>query len=453
MKRVFLLVLLVLASCGPQQQLIPSTDALPSIQNSVNVDSEYLQRMLVHTLQQAEQDYYESQKTPQLLYVNFYGATVKKGYDAGESSIICANEAVLPSKNLPTDTISEIDKTLNSYFKDINSNVLVVYEEPEFMTYTTVHVTDNIESTNCTTSEGADGLAALDYFNLNKQDIAFAFTNGSEDATIIANLIAHVAGHTFGLEDSNEKTDIMSPNISSIMTGFQKAKTKSKNKTQDSPALLRANVGRVNYTPLLVNSQLDEIKTLPSELEGIAGIESIAGLGKLLADVKENTIGDASDLKESLDQTLLGEENDISIEGIDELMTVLGVVSGAYMNSDSFNNLKDVLLPSLIGTIGGIPGLTEIAGYLAIATLVLDLVSILTNTKNDKVKDLPTLNGLPNLTTLLDLDKITSKAELATTASKHFAVISLNFKGNIRQSLLSFVKIAYSQRFRQIELD
>lgn len=97
-------------------------------------------------------------------------------------------------------------------------------------------------------SMGVAGIAPFDIGNRSDDDIGFAFAGalgsgrGEADLDQLAAVIAHEAGHTFGLDHVQPVTDLMHPTVNDEMTAFTAAETLD-GAWQDAPAMLRAVLG------------------------------------------------------------------------------------------------------------------------------------------------------------------------------------------------------------------
>jgi hypothetical protein len=97
-------------------------------------------------------------------------------------------------------------------------------------------------------SMGVAGIAPFDIGNRSDDDIGFAFAGalgagrGEADLDQLADVIAHEAGHTFGLDHVQPVTDLMHPTVNDEMTAFTAAETLD-GAWQDAPAMLRAVLG------------------------------------------------------------------------------------------------------------------------------------------------------------------------------------------------------------------
>lgn len=97
-------------------------------------------------------------------------------------------------------------------------------------------------------SLGVAGIAPFDIGNRTDDDIGFAFAGvlgsgrGEPDLDRLAAVVAHEAGHTFGLDHVRPVTDLMHPTVNDEMTAFTAAETLD-GAWQDAPAILRAVLG------------------------------------------------------------------------------------------------------------------------------------------------------------------------------------------------------------------
>jgi hypothetical protein len=92
------------------------------------------------------------------------------------------------------------------------------------------------------------GIAPYDIGNRADDDIGFVFSGvlgagrGTQDLDQLAAVVAHEAGHTFGLDHVRPPTDLMYPTVNDAMTAFTAAET-LEGDWQDAPAMLRAALG------------------------------------------------------------------------------------------------------------------------------------------------------------------------------------------------------------------
>ncbi len=186
---------------------------------------------------------------PPVLYLDFEGAEV----DRRDSFVIppeLGSVYVPPFDPEPYGVddrdaaIDAVTKRVARHFRDYG--VRVVHVPPAHGAYTVVLVGGGPELVG--RPEGVAGIAPVDRGNRSPADVAFAFAGvlgegrGQADLDALAAVIAHEAGHTYGLDHDVEPTSLMFPAVDDAMTGFVAAQ-RIDGQWQDAPALLRRALG------------------------------------------------------------------------------------------------------------------------------------------------------------------------------------------------------------------
>ena len=160
-----------------------------------------------------------------VLFINFDGAPLRSGQCSNSvqncSFIVeCAGTAMYPaySGNNRQQVVDMVKGWLSAY------NVTVVTERPASGDYTMCMVggTPNSVCNQQAAAAGAAGVAPLDCNNmLGENDVVFAFTDVVQNDTLaVAATIAQESAHGWGLEHTNEMTDVMYPYLTSVTNGF-----------------------------------------------------------------------------------------------------------------------------------------------------------------------------------------------------------------------------------------
>ena len=177
--------------------------------------------------------------TQPVLWVNFGGATVSKGFSRGQSFLVCSDKAVLPAAtDRSAEDQAKIVSKVQKYFTDAGVHLLVTSTKPTAGDWTTVHVAGTMADLGCPEEEVL-GTAPQDNGNANPNDVAFVFSKRAASTDLLAQAIAHEAGHTYGLSHVTDPTDLMALDASDKVTGFKVSALCDGSGNQDGPALLR----------------------------------------------------------------------------------------------------------------------------------------------------------------------------------------------------------------------
>jgi len=179
----------------------------------------------------------------EVMWLNFGGAAVERGYLKGQSFLVCSEKATIPaSAALTTASQEEIVTNVQGFFTAAGANLTVTGTKPLSGDYTTVIVGGSLTDLGCKDS-GEFGASPLDIGNANHNDIAFVFAaSGISDKQLAVN-IAHVSAHTYGLGNVSDATDIMAESPLDTAVGFAVGKLVATGAEQNSPALLAEATG------------------------------------------------------------------------------------------------------------------------------------------------------------------------------------------------------------------
>ncbi len=174
----------------------------------------------------------------QLVYVNFDGVTLDYGAsDATRStSWIVQRRTTFPRFAGYGSRQASIDAILAMVRADYARwNVEFVTTRPASGAYTMV-VVGGLPSL-VGESEGVAGLAPLDEGNPNPSDVVFAFSEVVWTDRLLANVISHEAGHSFGLDHLKPVGAIMYPTVHDNGKDFRRGYTYDANRLQDEPVI------------------------------------------------------------------------------------------------------------------------------------------------------------------------------------------------------------------------
>lgn len=174
----------------------------------------------------------------QIVYVNFDGVTLDYGASDAtrNSSWIVQRRTTFPRFAGYGSRQASIDNILAMVRADyVRWNVEFVTTRPASGAYTMV-VVGGLPSL-VGESEGVAGLAPLDAGNPNPSDVVFAFSEVVWTDRLLANVISHEAGHSFGLDHLKPVDAIMYPTVHDNLKDFRRGYTYDANRLQDEPVI------------------------------------------------------------------------------------------------------------------------------------------------------------------------------------------------------------------------
>lgn len=424
----------------------------------------------------------------QTLWVNFDGASLHKGFELGESFLLCQNQADVPAADVSPADKDAIVARVQKFFADAGSNLNVTADLPASGSFTTMHVGGSFKDLGCG-GTGVLGIAPFDQGNANKADIGFAFTKGITSVQTIAETIAHEAGHTFGLDHTSDMKDLMFASSTDQITGFLAAKLATGGATQDGPALLQKALGLLDGAVAAVGAAagsgsattpvaIPGIAFLPISLANLPGLSQISMIGQLLASLKGGSVADISALIPQIIALLPIDAKAIDLSGLDKILTVVGVAASAQASQTgqplpttlngilNSSLLQGLLAPSGAGAITGLAGLAGLAGFGNIGTAVTAITGILgaftpppaaagatTPATTTSAAAAAIAAQLPDFGAILGLaTKDKNISALITNLLGTAEIISKNFNGPDKEALLSLIKVAYSQLYAQLAM-
>ena len=176
---------------------------------------------------------------PQTLFLNFQGAEVLKGFGRGQSFLPCTDSVNVPGGGFSGSQIQQIVGMVSGYFGDANVDLDVTSIMPLSGDFTTVHVGGTPDVLGCDLGQNVLGMAPLDLGNINLNDTAFVFGDGQGNLQNIATAIAHQAGLSFGLQQVDNPSSIMSSVLGGNIEGFLGGNILGGGDFQDSSQILQ----------------------------------------------------------------------------------------------------------------------------------------------------------------------------------------------------------------------
>lgn len=414
----------------------------------------------------------------QVLFVNFDGEDLTRGFSRGQSFILCKANATVPPSGLSAADREDILTLVVAHYTDANAKLSVTDSRPTTGDFTTIHVGGAYSDLGCR-GQGVLGVAPFDRGNTNRNDIGFAFTQGINSNRIIAETISHEAGHSFGLDHITNQKGLMYASVSPQIEGFRSGQISGSIGTQDSPVELRAVLGSGPSTgvsapgatpapkPTPVASTpkpapVPGLPNLPTNLAGLPGLGQIVGVGNVLPGLNASQIPDISQILPTIQGIV--PVSGANLTGIDQILAVVGVAGipaaggaaqGPFDISQATNLLgglaganSPIDLNQLLNLAGGGNGgnpLDLLTGLLGGGGLG-NLGGVAGNNQ------IPSLNQLPDLSQLLGLaggaGGIPDITTLISSLRSTGAVVNSNYSNPQTQNALrSLLTVGYSQAY------
>ncbi len=405
----------------------------------------------------------------QTVWLNFEGATVRKGFSKGMSFLICTSETIIPTSAISFEDQQAVLAIVQGYFDNAGLPIKVVLEEPTGVPYTTVFIGESIEDLACQSKVNPVVLAPQDKGNINSSDVAFVFTEALKlfcsDSDKLPAYLAHAIGYaiglTLGLSPDSQVRTVMYPVPSDEVEGFS---TEAINEIKNSLK-----------NQLLVASQaatqIQGLKNLPPEFATLPGLKLIAALAGEIPQLKKEEVVDISQIIPIIMQLL---PDNVQTPELDKIITIIELALTVAANQGQnggidVNNLTEEDLIKIATAVLTTENLTKVGGIVALAVagggvgtvgaviagiqLAIDIVGDVQQANqatptNDPVTNL--IARVPNIAALLGISKIEDLKTLFEMIDAHAAVINGNFSGKIRDALLSAIKVAYAQKFLEL---
>jgi hypothetical protein len=420
--------------------------------------------------------------TPDVLFVNFDGAQLTKGFGPGQSFILCNQQATVPASGLSTADRQEILAAVQKFYSDVKANLSVTATKPTQGAFTTIHVGGSYRDLGCL-GNGILGVAPFDVRDSNKSDIGFAFVPNNISNTVIAETIAHEAGHSYGLDHVVTQQDLMFASSSPGITGFLVSRTGG-GAIQDAPAMLQQALGlagTVAPAPTAAPAPTVTIPTavptatpvaggptkiptanapggipglanIPNIFGGLPGLGQIGAIGAILPTLLGGVAGGAGgfDISKILAGFAGGAAGGAGGAAGFDISKILGQFAGGAGGAAGFDPTK------LIGQLGGLLGAGGAGGLPAGLAGILGgaaggaggLPAILAGVVGGG-GGLPA--GLPDLSKIFGLGQgIPDLGALIKGLNGTKRVVALNYSGAERAAMMDIVKLAYAQRYEEL---
>ena len=476
-------VSLLLASCGVNPGDFKERESTDGCKEKVVPPKGYYDALMADKVNKLG---LASTAAPKTLFVNFDGARVQKGFQRGQSFILCANSADIPAPGYSDMERNEILDRVTKHFDDAGVEITVTATKPASGEYTVVHVGGSYGTLGCTESRSTLGIAPFDDGNQNLNDVGFAFTDFEADIGVVADTIAHESAHTFGLDHTINAKDIMHPSARGNDLAFAISQIVGSTEMQDGPGLLRRNVGaKPGYAdpnaPGDATGGGSSNGTAPTPGNGgnnggsggsnggAGGLFSgIMTLGGLLNQVQPNQILNVAALLPGFASMIPGMSNGTTANFP---AGNYGAVFAALPGIDKINTLVSMAAPGLAGAAGAagfnpasiasLAALAAFGGYANVPAAMTGAQTFLTPLLNmilqmlgmnltgqGQLPDPSHVAGqLPSYVNAYNLGSVTSVPALMSAMNSQSAFINSNYTGANQAALLSGLKVAASQAY------
>lgn len=438
---------------------------------------EYYDALFVRALDQTDSQKFNLAQAEQILFINFEGATISKGFGANQSFIPCKQSSTIPAAQLsPADKQAIVDN-VQAFYNAAGALLKVTTDRPASGEFTTILAGGSYADLGCV-GAGILGVAPFDEGNANRSDIGFAFTKNTGNNRIIAETIAHEAGHSFGLEHVESRKDLMYFSSTNEITGFSVSKVSGRAKSQDAPALLIAALGSGtsaagtvtagNSTPTIPGNPpantpaIPGIANLPAGLANLPGLTQIGNIGQLIPGISQLGNFDITALLAQATAIIPAGASGTTLPQFDKILAAIGLSAQAGANQNPANIPSNPLgtLTALAGPLlgntafGGLGNLSTLAGLGGGASAggIQDIINQLSGGTTATPGQIPQLPaGLPDFSQLLGVvGPSTLNADLIKNLLGSAQVVNGNFAGNSQAALLSMLKVGYSQAFAKL---
>lgn len=402
-----------------------------------------------------------------IIWLNFEGGLVKRGYDVGTSFLICTSETLIPTSVISFEKQQEILENVQGYFDKAEIPVKVVLEEPTSSGLVTViYISNSIEDLECKAKGNAVVLAPQDKGNVNLSDIAFVFTKAINEINsdpeklhlYLSHAIAHAIGLTMGLSPDNQVRTVMYPVPSDEVEGFSEISINTLKEIAKKHLVQAATVGNVQG-----------LNNLPLEYIRLPGLEKLVVIGGQIPKLKKENVIDITAILQMLEALL---PEGVTIPEFDKIVTVveLAMTLAAQQQQNAGNDIANltpeelmkiaatvlttehlgqaVEITALVIAGGGVGSIGAAIKAIQLAINIAQDIQQNNQTADDALTDL--IARIPNLALLLGIDQISDIETLIEMLEAHAAVVNANFQGPVKDGLLSMLKVAYAQRYHAI---
>jgi hypothetical protein len=401
-----------------------------------------------------------ARSSTQVLYVNFSGATVKRGYGKGQSFIPCKDTTEIPSSGLSIQDQEIVLNKAAQYFSNAAVSIKITPEQPKSGDFTTMHVGGRYSSLGCLGGASVAGVAPYDVSNANPNDIGFVFM-GRGDLEMIAQTLAHEAGHSFGLDHTNNRIDIMYPVTSGDLEGFAKGSS-PRGRLQDGPLMLQTALGTGfasvsgNFVPATRPTPTDptpspsppnnnQTPDLADLLANLPGLGSLNGLSSILNSLPGSVLSNLTCIIPNVNSN--ASQGGLPLPNANGALGVLTLLQNASMaqnrgqlNMANVLNLASSLQSMNITQLLTLAGISLGGNQCPKQLTPVNIPGITSTSPNQSP-------GSLDLAKLLGLGQINNPGSLIALLPQYAQLIGTSSQGGNSQILMSIVMMAFTQQY------
>ena len=393
----------------------------------------------------------------QVLWINFRGASVEQGYARGQSFLPCNPLTKIPASGLSAREQQSVTTEIAQFYSNAGVRIHLTLEEPTSGDYTTMHVGGSYANLGCPGGASVAGIAPFDTANANPNDVGFVFVK-SKDMHALARTIAHESAHSFGLDHTKNKSDLMYPTDSPSQTAFSIGDTDA-GVSQDGPSMLQAALGSGSATisgnPVAATTQpvvvaptpQNNVTNLPNIPAGLPAIPGLASLGGLSAIASGMPAHSGISLGCVLPSVLSGAiPASAPLPNSTGALAVLTVLQSASMSQNS----GVISTANLIGLLAGVPNVGQILTLAGIGLNTSQCLSKITPISIPGITAIMPgqLSSGINVAQILGMQSVSNPSQLIALLPQYAQVIGANAQGANAQSLMSIVMIAVAQQYQ-----
>ena len=421
----------------------------------------YYDTLLVDRMQLANSGALAAPQDP-VLWLNFAGATVSKGFEMGQSFIPCKDNVTIPAAPISFNAQQQVANLVATHFSNAGAPVKVTTDQPAGGEYTTLHIGGSYADLGCKSGGSPVGVVPFDTGNANPSDIGFVFAQ-SGDLETLARTIAHEAGHTYGLDHSDNQDDLMYPWDMSSAVGFATGIASASGIAQDPATMLQIALGSglasVSGIPVAPTMQVPSLNlpnvTIPSSLPNVPvqfanlpGLANFANLNSMVGAMPAAVNGLVGCMIPNI--TVGGMPLSFALQNSQGALGLLTVLLNASMgqNAGQFSMLQ------LIGLISGYPTM-NIAQLISLAGISLSATQCITQLVPVNIPGIT--NAMPgqlqngmNIAQILAMGSVSNPGQLIAMIPQYAQVIGVSAQGANAQALMSLVLMAVAQQYAAI---
>lgn len=420
----FIMLSVFAASCGADELVLRSLSVQGSFGGEVRPPVGYYSALLAERFESSSR--INTQAVPRgKIFLNFAGGEVFKGFSSKESFLPCHERVHIASSSLTMQEQEGVYDELANFFDTEHVQLDLVIDEPLEGNYSTVHVGGWYDALGCR-GQAVLGSAPSDHGNVNPADTGFVFSAEYREQNLVTRAVAHVIGRMIGLPVQNQQESLMGRNI-----------------TAATPLRFNESARRVlKNQHNFIYDHRDRGGDLPGQL-------FVNTVGRVLTEIKDSDALDVTPLESQLRGIVPA---DIKLPGLGRALAALSALGldkhGFQKNNKWENKIKDVLTAVLKQSAAkSVKKPREVRDN--VTSSISDVLGDAFGDGNSK-RSTSLLTALPDVAALLELDHLSSSAQLFPLLNTHQQLIAKEFSGRDHESMQSLLKVGYFQRLHEL---